>query len=82
MYVEVKTFLICPHLKGSPLGAICSVADYLIKEIEDANIKICMKGRYEACYIYSIQLKRDAFNKEPAVGVLLSDSRPHVLSSL
>lgn len=82
MYVEIKTFLLCPYFKGSSLGAVCSAAGYLIKDIEDTNIKVCMKGRYEACFIYSIKLKREVANKEPVVGASLSDSRPHATSSL
>ncbi len=45
-------YIICPHLKGSYDGAVCSSVSKLIKNIEDVTIKLCMSRHYEVCSIY------------------------------
>lgn len=45
-------YIICPHLKGSYDGAVCSSVNKLIKNIEDVTIKLCMSRHYEVCSIY------------------------------
>jgi hypothetical protein len=47
----------CPHLGGSSYGAICNASNTLIKNIEDANISICMSRHFESCYIYFNSLR-------------------------
>ncbi|MDA8339375.1 MAG: hypothetical protein M0Z70_08765 [Nitrospiraceae bacterium] len=78
----------CPHLKGSNEGARCDAAlciaeNNLIKNMEDADIKLCInkKRRFEACYIYFTKLRRSAISKL-SVEIPLSDSRPHAFGSL
>lgn len=52
-----KSNLICPHLKGSSEGASCDVVKTFIKDIVDADIKLCMNRRFEGCSIYYLYLK-------------------------
>lgn len=47
----------CPHLKGSAEGAVCSMIDNLIRNIEDVSIRLCMNRHYEACSLYKISLQ-------------------------
>jgi hypothetical protein len=78
----------CPHLKGSNDGArcdaaLCIVENNLIKNMEGVNIKLCInkKRHFEACYIYSIKLRKTAISMLP-VEIPSSDSRPHAFGSL
>ncbi len=59
MYMERLT--ICPHLKGSPVGAECLVVNKLVKDMQDVDIRICMSRRHEACSVYfcSLQMVED-----------------------
>jgi hypothetical protein len=50
-------YIICPHLKGSYDGAVCSSVNKLIKNIEDVTIKLCMSRHYEVCSIYRESLQ-------------------------
>ncbi len=45
-------FVLCPHLKGSVKGTICSISSSLIKDKEGFTVKLCMSRRYEACPVY------------------------------
>jgi len=47
-----KFTLMCRHLRGSRQGAICEVAGDLVRNIEDASIKMCMTRRFESCPLY------------------------------
>lgn len=58
------TFL-CPYLRQSSCGAVCDAAvsvaeNNLIKDIEDADIKICTSRHFESCYLYYVILKMKA----------------------
>ncbi|RPI37437.1 MAG: hypothetical protein EHM54_03165 [Nitrospiraceae bacterium] len=51
--------IMCPHLKGSRQGAVCSSEKKLIKDMEDINIRLCMNRHYEVCPVYMMSLQRD-----------------------
>jgi len=61
--------IMCPHLKGSREGAVCSFNKKLIKDMEDINIRLCMHKHYEVCSIYMISLQRD--EPEGAVEIMM-----------
>jgi hypothetical protein len=46
--IHMKSIM-CPHLKGSREGAVCSFNKKLIKDMEDINIRLCMNRHYEVC---------------------------------
>jgi len=48
----------CQYLKGSNDGARCSVVNTLIRDIEDADIRLCMNRHYEACSYYMFALRK------------------------
>jgi len=50
-------FVLCPHLKGSMEGSVCSITNDLIKNMEDSTVKLCMSQRHEACYVYMQSLQ-------------------------
>ena len=50
-------FVLCPHLKGSMEGSVCSITNDLIKNMEDSTVKLCMSQRHEACYLYMQSLQ-------------------------
>lgn len=50
-------FIICPHLKGSMEGSMCGAANSLIKNMEDASIRMCMSKHHEACSMYKRSLQ-------------------------
>ncbi len=58
-FTQKQFSVICPYLKGSPNGAVCGIADSLLKELESANIRLCMGRHYEACGYYRISLRSD-----------------------
>ncbi|MBZ0154660.1 MAG: hypothetical protein K8I29_00405 [Alphaproteobacteria bacterium] len=45
-------FLKCPHLQMSSQGALCEIRNNYIKNMSDADIRLCMNRHYEACFIY------------------------------
>jgi len=45
-------FILCPNLKGSSEGIVCSIARSLIKDMEGFTVKLCMSQRHEACSVY------------------------------
>jgi hypothetical protein len=48
-----KSNITCPHLiMGNSEGASCSVFNSFIRDMEDADIMLCMDRHYEACSIY------------------------------
>jgi hypothetical protein len=51
--------IMCPHLKGSREGAVCSSKKELIKDMEDINIRLCMHRHYEVCPVYMMSLQRE-----------------------
>jgi len=53
-----KIYLMCPHLDGSPEGALCNAAKDFIRNLEIINLKICMDRHFESCYIYFLSLKK------------------------
>jgi len=55
--MNVERLAICPHLKGSDLGAKCRVAKKHVKDMQDVSIKICMSRSHEACSFYFCSLK-------------------------
>jgi hypothetical protein len=52
------SIILCPHLKGSPQGAICGVVNSFIKNIDDVEIRLCMSKRFEACHLYVRSLEK------------------------
>ena len=48
--------LICQHLRGDDEGARCEVIGMPIRLAQDADIRLCMNGRYEACPYYMLSL--------------------------
>lgn len=55
MYIH--SYMLCPYLKGNPIGARCGVVNRFIKDMNDVNIKICMSQRHEACTVYFSSLQ-------------------------
>jgi hypothetical protein len=49
---------ICKHLKGGPEGARCAVINRLVRSVEDADIRLCMSRRHEACGYYVLFLRQ------------------------
>jgi len=50
-------FILCPHLKGSREGTVCSITSSLIKDMEGLTVKLCMSQRHEACSVYMQSLQ-------------------------
>lgn len=55
-----RSEIICQYLEGGREGAKCGTIDRLIKDIEEADIKICMSKRYEVCRFYKRSLGKTA----------------------
>ena len=49
--------IMCPHLKGSQEGAVCSFLNTCIKDMEDINLRLCMNRHYEVCSVYRRSLQ-------------------------
>ena len=60
--------IMCPHLKGSREGAVCSFLNSFIKDMEDSNIRLCMNRHYEVCSVYMMSLQRAEL--ENVVGIM------------
>lgn len=45
-------FILCPHLKGSKEGTVCTITCCLIKDMAGFSVKMCMSQRHEACSVY------------------------------
>ncbi|MFQ5465558.1 MAG: hypothetical protein ACE5EI_06495 [Thermodesulfobacteriota bacterium] len=41
--------VICPRIKGSEKGAICSICGAYIKDLKGADIDLCLSGRFGSC---------------------------------
>ncbi|MFN3478901.1 MAG: hypothetical protein ACK415_00815 [Thermodesulfovibrionales bacterium] len=68
--MQTKSNVVCPYLKGSINGAICDVTNNFIREMDDAEIRLCMNRRYEVCSIYVRLLQKEALrfvNPDPAI---------------
>ena len=50
-------FVLCPNLKGSVEGTVCSITNSLIKDMEGFTVKLCMSRRHEACSVYMQSLQ-------------------------
>ena len=50
--------IMCPHLKSSIDGALCSVVMDQINNVANAEIRFCMGRHYEACYVYVRSIRR------------------------
>jgi hypothetical protein len=48
---------ICQYLKGGNDGAKCTVTNKLVRDIEDADIRLCMNRHHEACIYYILSLR-------------------------
>jgi hypothetical protein len=48
---------ICQYLKGGNDGARCTVVNRLVRNIEDADIRLCMNRHHEACIYYVLSLR-------------------------
>ncbi len=53
-----RSEIVCQYLEGGREGAKCGAIDRLIKNIEEADIKICLSRRYEVCRLYKRSLGR------------------------
>jgi len=51
-----RIFSICPYLKGSSDGVICSVTGELTRNIPDINPDICIGRHFEVCHLYLLKL--------------------------
>ncbi len=51
-----KSNVNCPHLIGGPEGYSCIVFNSFIRDMENADIRLCMSRRYEACFVYIFSL--------------------------
>lgn len=58
--MQANSYVFCPYLRGSLDGAFCDIEKRLIKDIEFADISLCMNRRYETCFIYIHMLQRMA----------------------
>jgi hypothetical protein len=56
-HMKTIGFVLCPHLKGSREGALCGVANSLIKDMEGFSVKVCMSRHHEACSLYMRSLR-------------------------
>lgn len=54
---------ICPNIQGGPEGATCGVANEFIRDMEYADIRLCMNRRYESCSIYVRLLQKEAMKR-------------------
>jgi hypothetical protein len=45
-------FIMCPHLRGTTKGVLCGAAERYVKDIEGADVRLCMNRHYEACFMY------------------------------
>ncbi len=52
--------IICPNLQGNSEGAICSVLNSFIRDLENIDIRSCMSRRYETCSLYVLSLRKMA----------------------
>jgi hypothetical protein len=52
-----RTYLMCPYLDGSPAGVICKAVNDLVRNIKNVDVEVCMRRRFELCYIYALKLK-------------------------
>ncbi len=59
MYLD-RVFTTCPHLTGSPEGAVCQAVLALIRNIEDIDPDICISRHFEVCRIYISKLQEIA----------------------
>ena len=50
-------YVLCPHLKGSMEGTVCSITNSLIKNMQGFTVKLCMSRRHEACSVYKQSLQ-------------------------
>lgn len=50
-------FVLCPNLKGSKEGSVCTITCSLIKDMEGFTVKLCMSHRHEACSVYKQSLQ-------------------------
>jgi len=50
-------YVLCPNLKGSKQGIICSIGNSLIRDMADFTIRLCMSQRHEACSLYMQSLQ-------------------------
>lgn len=50
-------YVLCPNLKGSNQGIICSISNSLIRDMADFTIRLCMSQRHEACSVYMKSLQ-------------------------
>lgn len=41
--------LVCPYLKGSLEGALCRIGNRSVKELDAADIHVCLSEHFEFC---------------------------------
>lgn len=44
--------IICPSVKGSDEGAVCTTSNEFIKNLKDADIDVCLSEHYGYCGYY------------------------------
>ncbi len=58
--MEMISNIICPNLQGDINGAICSVLNSFIRDLDNIDIRLCMSRRYETCSLYVLSLRKMA----------------------
>jgi hypothetical protein len=52
-----RIHFMCPYLDGNPKGAVCNVVNYLIKDMQDIDLEICLGRHFEKCLVYITRLR-------------------------
>ncbi len=58
--MEIKGYIACPYLKVEINGIMCDVTGNLVRDMEDADIRLCVCRRYEGCGVYANFLQKEA----------------------
>ncbi len=57
-----RSEIVCQYLEGGREGAKCGAIDRLLKNIDEADIRICLSRRYEVCRLYKRSLASNDVN--------------------
>jgi len=55
-----RVTVMCPHFKGTDHGAECAIAMDIVRNIENADIKLCMSRHFEICPVYFTTLRYES----------------------
>lgn len=59
--MHLRSGTVCQFLKGTQEGVRCSVVNGFIRQMDYADIRICMSRHHEACAYYAYSLRDTAF---------------------